>query len=373
MAELVVTALSKRLGGKPVVSDLSLTVGSSELVCLLGPSGCGKTTTLRMIGGFVAPDAGQITIGGKDVTAVAPERRPTAMVFQSYALWPNMTVFKNVGFGLRLRKLPKAEIADRVDQVLQLVNLSHTAGRHPAQLSGGEQQRVALARALVLEPDLLLLDEPLSNLDARLRVAVREEIREIQQRLKIATLFVTHDQDEALSISDRIAVMSGGKIEQFDRPAVVYRRPATTFVAGFVGSMNFFRARVEPGRLVLADGTVLPCQSLAEAGAEAREFDAAVRPEDVLVQAAGHGDESAADPGATATVTHVVPRGHFSEVVLDIGGTVTLRTYVGPGDEPGVAEQMTVRIRRVLLYRDGVLAPERDTSSGSVTAGVAGS
>lgn len=371
MAELVVTALSKRLGGKSVVSDLSLTVGSSELVCLLGPSGCGKTTTLRMIGGFVTPDAGQITIGGKDVTAVAPERRPTAMVFQSYALWPNMTVFKNVGFGLRLRKLPKAEIADRVDQVLQLVNLSHTAGRHPAQLSGGEQQRVALARALVLEPDLLLLDEPLSNLDARLRVAVREEIREIQQRLKIATLFVTHDQDEAQSISDRIAVMSDGKIEQFDRPAVVYRRPATNFVAGFVGSMNFFRARVEPGRLVLADGTVLPCESLPEAGAEAEELDAAVRPEDVLVQVAG-GDESAAQPSATATVTHVVPRGHFSEVVLSIGGKVSLRTYVSPDDEPDVGQQMAVRMRRVLLYRDGVLA-EPDRPRGSAAAGGSGS
>ena len=215
---LAVMAISKNLGGREVVSDLSMTVPSGQLVCLLGPSGCGKTTTLRMIAGFLRPDVGQITIGGIDVTDLPPEDRPTAMVFQNYALWPHMTVFKNVAFGLRLRKLPKREVNDRVMAVLKLVNLERAGDRHPTQLSGGEQQRVALARAIVLEPKLLLLDEPLSNLDAKLRVGVREEIREIQQRLGIAMVFVTHDQDEALSIADRVAVMSGGRIEQFAEP-----------------------------------------------------------------------------------------------------------------------------------------------------------
>ena len=188
---------------------------AGELTCLLGPSGCGKTTTLRMIGGFLQPDAGGSSSTAHDVSRLTPERRPTAMVFQNYALWPHMTVFKNVAFGLTLRKLPKREIRERVESVLELVGLTHHMDSYPARISGGEQQRVALARALVLEPKVLLLDEPLSNLDAKLRVRVREDIREIQQRIGITTVFVTHDQDEALSISDRIAVMSGGKVEQY--------------------------------------------------------------------------------------------------------------------------------------------------------------
>ena len=193
-AGLLIDHVSKDLGGRTIVADMQLEVRPHELTCLLGPSGCGKTTTLRMIGGFLQPDAGQILIDGVDVSRLAPERRPTAMVFQNYALWPHMTVFKNVAFGLKLRKLPKAEIRERVESVLELVGLTHHTHSYPARISGGEQQRVALARALVLEPKVLLLDEPLSNLDAKLRVRVREDIREIQQRIGITTVFVTHDQ-----------------------------------------------------------------------------------------------------------------------------------------------------------------------------------
>ena len=251
-AGLVLHQVAKTLGGRLIVDNLDLRVRRGELVCLLGPSGCGKTTTLRMIGGFLRPDAGQVLIGGRGYTTTPPERRPTAMVFQNYALWPHMNVFKNVAFGLRLRKLPKAEIAERVERTLALVNLTHHIRSFPAQISGGEQQRVALARALVLEPEVLLLDEPLSNLDAKLRVKVREDIKEIQQRVGITTVFVTHDQDEALSISDRIAVMNAGRIEQYAGAHDLYRMPRTRFVADFVGTMNFFDARV---REAPADGS----------------------------------------------------------------------------------------------------------------------
>ena len=198
--------IHKRLGGRDIVTDLHLHVAPGELVTLLGPSGCGKTTTLRMVAGFLKPDRGRVLVSGQDVTALNPEKRPSAMVFQSYALWPHMTVFKNVAFPLKLDKVPGPELTRRVEAALDMVGLMHHRDSRPARISGGEQQRVALARALVQEPKLLLLDEPLSNLDARLRVKVREEIREIQQRLGITTVLVTHDQEEALSISDRVAV-----------------------------------------------------------------------------------------------------------------------------------------------------------------------
>ncbi len=363
---LAVTAISKNLGGREVVSDLSMTVPSGQLVCLLGPSGCGKTTTLRMIAGFLRPDVGQITIGGIDVTDLPPEDRPTAMVFQNYALWPHMTVFKNVAFGLRLRKLPKREVNDRVMSVLKLVNLERARDRHPTQLSGGEQQRVALARAIVLEPKLLLLDEPLSNLDAKLRVGVREEIREIQQRLGIAMVFVTHDQDEALSIADRVAVMSGGRIEQFADPETLYARPETSFVAGFVGSMNFFEGRLATDGVVVGEGEVLvPCGTGCFAGLSATEgnWEIAVRPEDVIVE---HAWENG--PATSAALLKQVAHGHFREVVLSLGGGgAEVRAYVNPGFD--LSGPLTVRFGRVLLYREGILLHEFNGAREVVTTG----
>lgn len=229
-------------GGEKVVAvdDLSLTVEPGEMVTLLGPSGCGKTTTLRMVAGFELPDSGQIFIGDQEVSRQAPNNRDTAMVFQSYALFPHMTVGENVAYGLRFRMLSKNQMQERVAQVMKLVGLEGYDRRSPNQLSGGQQQRVALARALVVEPQVLLFDEPLSNLDAKLREQMREEIRRVQQSLGITSLYVTHDQVEAMSLSDKIVVMNQGKIEQVGTPQEIYRRPATRFVADFIGKVNFF-------------------------------------------------------------------------------------------------------------------------------------
>jgi len=363
---LAVTGISKSLGGTEVVRELSLTVPRGQLVCLLGPSGCGKTTTLRMIAGFLRPDIGRISIDGADVTDLPPEDRPTAMVFQNYALWPHMTVFKNVAFGLRLRKVAKREVNDRVMAVLKLVNLERARDRHPTQLSGGEQQRVALARAIVLEPKLLLLDEPLSNLDAKLRVVVREEIRDIQQRLGIAMVFVTHDQDEALSIADRVAVMSGGRIEQFADPETLYARPETLFVAGFVGSMNLFVGRLGADGVVVGESEVLvPCGRGCFAGLPGVDgsWEIAVRPEDVIVEHAWE-----AGPATSAAVLKHVAHGHFREVLLSIGGGgVEVRAYVSPGFD--LSGPLMVRFGRVLLYREGVLLHEFNGAREAVAAG----
>jgi putative spermidine/putrescine transport system ATP-binding protein len=346
---LTLRGVHKVLGGRPIVDDLDLEVGKGELVCLLGPSGCGKTTTLRMVAGFLDPDEGRVLIDGADVTSLPPERRPTAMVFQNYALWPHMSVFDNIAFGLKLRKLPRQEIADRVGEVLELVGLSHHIRSKPARISGGEQQRVALARALVQEPKVLLLDEPLSNLDAKLRVRVREDIREIQQRLGITTVVVTHDQDEALSISDRVAVMNGGKIEQYAAPVDLYRTPATSFVGGFVGAMNNVRGTLGSngsGPTVVIGGEHVPVESSnLDASASSRDGDTiAVRPEDVIVGGEG---------GALARVTRIIPRGHFTEMVLELGET-SVRAYVD-GDSVTAHGTVPVRFRRALVYRDGVL------------------
>ena len=342
-AGLLIDRVSKDLGGRTIVDDMQLEVRAGELTCLLGPSGCGKTTTLRMVGGFIHPDAGAILIDGADVSRLAPEKRPTAMVFQNYALWPHMNVFKNVSFGLRLRRLPRAEIRKRVEGVLELVGLMHHVDSYPAQISGGEQQRVALARALVLEPKVLLLDEPLSNLDAKLRVRVREEIREIQQRIGITTVFVTHDQDEALSISDRIAVMSGGAVEQYADPNTLYREPATRFVASFVGAMNFYTGTVADGSVEI-DGVRVPCDSVSRNGTAPVEIG--VRPEDVIVSP--HGD------GAEGRVLREIPRGHYKELVIQLG-EVEVRAFVAP--EVSASERQRVRFGRAVVYADGVLQP----------------
>lgn len=224
----------------PAVNDVNLDVQQGDLVALLGPSGCGKTTTLRMVAGLLEPTSGQIIVDGKDVVSTAVHKRGMGMVFQSYALFPHLTVEENVAFGLQMHKVPRSQIAVRVDEALEKVQLGHLRARKPSELSGGQQQRVALARALVIQPKLLLLDEPLSNLDAKLREAMRREIRSIQQESGTTTLFVTHDQDEALDMADRIAILNNGVIEQYDRPTAIYESPATKFVANFVGKANFF-------------------------------------------------------------------------------------------------------------------------------------
>jgi putative spermidine/putrescine transport system ATP-binding protein len=244
VAFLELNGIQKRFTGFTAVQDFNLKAEQGEFVSFLGPSGCGKTTTLRMIAGFEHPTAGSISIGGTDITNRPANRRNVGMVFQSYALFPNMTVADNIGFGLKVRKRPKDAIRKRVDELLKLINLPERGGRYPYQLSGGQQQRVALARALAIEPQVLLLDEPLSALDAKIRVALRKEIRSIQRQLGITTVYVTHDQEEALSLSDRVVVMSEGRIEQLGTPSEIYNFPATPFVASFVGTLNLLNARV---------------------------------------------------------------------------------------------------------------------------------
>jgi ABC-type Fe3+/spermidine/putrescine transport system ATPase subunit len=252
MPGLRLTNLSKRFGDTVAVQDLSLEVRDGEIMTLLGPSGCGKTTTLRCIAGFVTPDVGDIYLGQERVTRLPPERRDIGFVFQNYALWPHMTVYQNLAFGLELRRLLKQEIQRRMDEALALVRLSGFEDRYPRQLSGGQQQRVALARALVLQPSVLLLDEPLSNLDAQLREEMRFEIRELQKQLGITSIYVTHDQAEALVLSDRIAVMHRGELVQVGTPEEIYDQPANRFVAGFIGLTSFLEGHVS--ELVAATG-----------------------------------------------------------------------------------------------------------------------
>ncbi len=242
---ITVQDLTKRFGSQEVVSHVSFSIEEGELFTLLGPSGCGKTTLLRLIAGFYAPDGGEIRFDERRVNDVPPHERGIGMVFQNYALWPHMRVFDNVAYGLKLQKLERARIAERVDGVLEMVKLGGLGARYPGQLSGGQQQRVALARALVLNPKILLLDEPLSNLDAKVRVQVRAEIRKLQQELGITTIYVTHDQEEALTLSDRIAVFNQGKVFQVGPPKALYERPANRFVADFIGINNLIEGTVK--------------------------------------------------------------------------------------------------------------------------------
>jgi iron(III) transport system ATP-binding protein len=243
MSKLVLKNIAKAYGAFNAVSDFSLALQKGEFVSLLGPSGCGKTTTLRMIAGFMPPTAGTIELDGQVISSpagvVPPENRRMSMIFQSYAIWPNMTVGQNVGFGLEVRNVSRVETERRVDKILEVVQMRGLKDRYPAELSGGQQQRVALARAIVVEPEILLLDEPLSNLDANLREEMRFEIRRLHDEFKITTVYVTHDQSEAMVTSDRIVVMNKGRMEQVDPPHVLYGRPKSRFVAGFIGRTNF--------------------------------------------------------------------------------------------------------------------------------------
>jgi len=263
MAYLELAKLRKTWGAHVAVEGFNLSVDEGEFVSFLGGSGCGKTTTLRMVAGFETPDSGSILLGGEDITRKSPSRRNIGMVFQNYALFPNLTVAQNVAFGLKVRRLPRPEVTRRVDELLGLVHLADFGGRFPHNLSGGQQQRVALARALAPRPRVLLLDEPLSALDARIRQHLRTEIRSLQKALGITTIYVTHDQEEALSLSDRIVVMEKGRIEQVGTPAQVYHEPASAHVAGFVGHLGVLEGiGTSDGRFAVADQVVTPPQPL---------------------------------------------------------------------------------------------------------------
>ncbi|HEY5724768.1 MAG TPA: ABC transporter ATP-binding protein [Methylomirabilota bacterium] len=301
-----IQGVTKRFGAVTAVDRVDLTVADGELFTLLGPSGCGKTSLLRLLAGFYQPDAGTIRFGDRVVNGLPPYERRIGMVFQNYALWPHMTVADNIGYGLRLRKLAAPELQARLGEGLRKVNLTGFEARYPGQLSGGQQQRVALARALVLNPDILLLDEPLSNLDAKIRVQVRAEIRRLQQELRITTIYVTHDQEEALSLSDRVAVMRDGRVLQVGPPKELYERPRTRFVADFVGTNNLVPGDVQggggPGDLVVSTARG-PLRAVAS-GAVSGRCVLAVRPENVVLGAPGAGEGNRVD-GRVSLVSYL--------------------------------------------------------------------
>jgi putative spermidine/putrescine transport system ATP-binding protein len=317
VARLELVHLRKRYGGVTAVDDISLRVEHGEIVSLLGPSGCGKTTTLNMLAGFLAPDDGRILVDGEPVHDLPPERRNTGMVFQNYALFPHLTVARNVAFGLEMRKVAKADMEPRIKRAVALARLTGLEERYPRELSGGQQQRVALARALVVEPSLLLLDEPLSNLDAALREEMRFEIREIQRRVGITTVFVTHDQTEAMAISSRLAVMNHGRIVQTGTPEEIYRAPADAFVARFIGQANLLRGTVVDagaGHASVDLGGVQVRVACAVGPAGAR-VDIVLRPEDIVISPAAD-----APNRIRVALSEVTYLGASTRLVATLGG-----------------------------------------------------
>ncbi len=345
----------KTFGANVALAALDLELAPGELVSLLGPSGCGKTTALRIAAGFEVPDSGTVSLGARDITWVPPHKRNMGMVFQSYSLFPNLTVTENVAFGLRVRGLSSATRTSRVGEMLERVQLVALASRYPHQLSGGQQQRVALARALAVQPEVLLLDEPLSALDAKVRVTLRDEIRRLQTDLGTTTLFVTHDQEEALAISDRVGVMSNGQLEQLDTPTEVYRAPANAFVARFVGSMNEVRAtRTSSGRIEVA-GVALPGASAGEVTTPT--LDLLVRPEDVSVV-------DAAAPGALpGSVTGQTFAGATTLLKVRLDGADALVTIAVRGTDATYAAGDRVAI--AFDTRRAIYEPVASTGSDS--------
>ncbi|MHB8629217.1 MAG: ABC transporter ATP-binding protein [Aggregatilineales bacterium] len=343
MATQTVVELSKHFGKVVAVNRVSFRVENGEFLCILGPSGCGKSTILRMIAGFEEPTSGDIRIDDASVLSMPANRRPTAMVFQKYTLWPHMRVYDNIAFGLKLRRLPRTEIDRKVQESLTLVGMSEYGQRFPAQLSGGQQQRVALARALVLEPKILLLDEPFSNLDAALRMYLREELRRIQQRIHITTIFVTHDQEEALTLADRIAVMKSGQIEQMDRPGNIYANPQTLFVADFIGVMNLMPGS-QQGDTVSVGEMNLPSRN-----AFTGSVTVAIRPEDLILT------PQARSGTWSGTVEQVVDLGHYRKILISIPslGQATMKIYLPKSSQIAVGDSVSLSPTRYLIFLEG--------------------
>jgi putative spermidine/putrescine transport system ATP-binding protein len=347
MSQLILKGVRKSFGKTVAVHDFDLEVAQGEFVALLGPSGCGKTTTLRVVAGFERPDAGEVRIRGESATDKPPYRRDIGIVFQSYALFPHMTVLDNVAYGLRMRKVPRGECRERVRTALQLVHLERLDDRYPRQLSGGQQQRVAVARAVVIRPSVLLFDEPLSNLDARLRQEMRRELRQLQRSLRIATIFVTHDQEEALSMADRVVVMNAGRIEQVGTPEEIYARPASPFVLAFIGECNILPGTIsavegERGVFAAASGAKLrlPPGPAVRPGTPGT---LAIRPEDLLLLTA----EQVTPPGCnelTGTVTTVTYLGSVCHYQIRAESGDSLLVYEQGGRGRRVAEGISVRV-----------------------------
>ena len=330
MAEIHIEGLVKQYGEATIIDHLSLTIKHGEFFTLLGPSGCGKTTLLRMIAGFVIPDAGRLVLEGQDITRLPAHKRETGMVFQDYALFPDKTVFDNVAYGLRVRKQTAAVINEKVSRILDRVELGHLAKRYPAELSGGQRQRVALARALVIEPRVLLMDEPLSNLDAKLRIQMRNVIRELQQEAQITAIFVTHDQEEALSMSDRIALLRSGKIDQLDTPEGLYARPKTAYAADFIGAANLVAVEnvvVRGEQSVMRLGGSDIVVSCAPAAGNVK---LAARPEHISL----HAGSAPGEGRAPAAVLHRRYLGYKATYALKLDDGQIINADVASGHDP---------------------------------------
>ena len=352
MAYLKLKNVHKTFGNVKAVNNFTLDIDKGKLVSFLGPSGCGKTTTLRMIAGFEQPDEGTIRLDNEDITQVSPNQRDIGMVFQAYALFPNMSVRQNIAFGLKMKKTPKAEIEKRVDEVLEMVRLTDTAKRYPHQLSGGQQQRIALARALAVRPRVLLLDEPLSALDAEVRVALRGEIRRIQSELAITTVYVTHDQEEALSISDQVVVMENGIIQQVGTPQEIYRAPQTRFVATFIGTANQFFGKVTGESDVQSNGLIISTRKLSDFK-KGQDVVVLVRPELITVSGTQPGTSTGnIIQGIVETVTfhgavtrlgvHVNQQRVVADITMNSSESISLNQKVWLSFKPEVCKVMAV-------------------------------
>ena len=346
MARIRLASVKKQFNGMPALRGVDLTVEHGELLAILGPSGCGKSTTMQLLAGFLSPDEGEIWADDHLLSSpkavVPPERRRMSLVFQSYAVWPHMTVHDNVAFGLQMRKLPESEIAERVQRMLEIVNLGGFGGRYPHELSGGQQQRVALARALVVEPDTLLLDEPLSNLDANLREQMRFEIRRIHERTKVATIYVTHDQAEAMVIADRIAVMNNGMVEQIGTPREMFEEPRSRFVAAFMGGANCLPASVlEPGLVRCGDFRVRAAQSGGFSAGD--EVVVSIRPHAVRVRRLQDG-AAAGENLATGKVLQQAYLGDFRDLRISLSGGTELRALAPAGTAFAEGETVLVEL-----------------------------
>ncbi len=337
---LILSGLAKTFGSTVAVKDVSLSAAQGEFIALLGPSGCGKTSTLRMVAGFVAPSGGEIILGGREMTTLPPNRRNMGMVFQSYALFPHMTVWENIAFGLKSRRVSASDRTKQIAAILELVGLPEHARRYPRELSGGQQQRVALARVLVLKPDLLLLDEPLSNLDTKLRMRMRHEIRSLQREIGVTSLFVTHDQEEAMTMADRIVVMNQGEVEQIGTPAEIYDRPRSRFVADFIGAANFMDGRVVSDGGLCFRSVGGSCFPLAVGAAPPGRATLAIRPEKIDLLAPGMPDNM----GGTIRETTLL--GAMTEYLVELHSGESLRVQdqrrgqdhrYGVGEHVGVA------------------------------------
>jgi iron(III) transport system ATP-binding protein len=344
MAIVSLRGLTKRFAGAAAVEAVDLEIGDGEFVALLGPSGCGKTTTLRLLAGFLQPDAGEIRVDGSVVSSasllVPPERRNMSMIFQSYAIWPHMTVAQNVAYGLKFKKLSKQDIDAKVAKLLGVVRLAELKDRYSAELSGGQQQRVALARALVVEPQILLMDEPLSNLDANLREEMRFEIRRLHEEFKITTVYVTHDQAEAMATADRIAVLDRGRLVQMGSPGDIFDRPKTRFVAEFIGKANILSGRADgDGRLLLPDGLSIRVNG-AGGGATSSHVSVCLRPHNVMLIADTAAAQSLADQGYNLFAGSIGRSIYFGDAVdysVELPSRASLRVIAPPSQrfDPG--------------------------------------